>query len=216
MISNFINMAKLVKKKKKTMKTLVPQSSKKINSEVKRILDANMKSISLEQSDIPFITSFIKSLIREQGEDTGEALPSNTDLPESNPQGRNPADFTPERNAEDFGKNLGPDTEPETFDTTGVDPEVTTQNLDQIKTWAGKLDEFANFLNDPDKSTSLHRILADSDKPGSLLRGVTRKATDSITRIAGEIEKLKEVLNSFIITAPKKARDAAQTTGPLG
>ena len=209
-------MAKIVKKKKKIMKTLVPQSSKKVNSEVKRILDANMRSISLEQTDIPYITSFIKALIREQGEDTGEALPSNTDLPEANPQGRSPADFTPEKNAEDFGNNLGPDTEPKTFDTTGVDPEVTTQNLDQIKTWAGKLDEFANFLNDPDKSTSLHRILADSDKPGSLLRGVTRKATDSITRIAGEIEKLKEVLNSFIITAPKKQRDAAQTTGPLG
>jgi hypothetical protein len=209
-------MAKLVKKKKKIMKTLVPQSSKKVNSEVKRILDANMRSIELEESDIPYIKSFIRALIREQGEDTGEAIPSNTDLPEPSPEGKSPADFTPERNAEDFEKNLGPTTEPETFDTQGVDPEVTTQNLDQIKTWASKLDEFANFLNDPDKSTSLHRILADSDKPGSLLRGVTRKATDSITRIAGEIEKLKEVLNSFIITAPKKQRDAAQTTGPLG
>jgi hypothetical protein len=185
-------------------------------AEVKRILDANMRSIELEESDIPYIKSFIRALIREQGEDTGEAIPSNTDLPEPSPEGKSPADFTPERNAEDFEKNLGPTTEPETFDTQGVDPEVTTQNLDQIKTWASKLDEFANFLNDPDKSTSLHRILADSDKPGSLLRGVTRKATDSITRIAGEIEKLKEVLNSFIITAPKKQRDAAQTTGPLG
>ena len=92
-------MAKLVKKKKKIMKTLVPQSSKKVNSEVKRILDANMRSISLEQSDIPYITSFIKALIREQGEDTGEAIPSNTDLPEANPEGKSPADFTPERNA---------------------------------------------------------------------------------------------------------------------
>ena len=209
-------MAKLVKKKKKIMKTLVPQSSKKVNSEVKRILDANMRSISLEQSDIPYITSFIKALIREQGEDTGEAIPSNTDLPEANPEGKSPADFTPERNAEDFGKNMSPETAPETFDTEGIPAGVTQQSLEQIKTWASKLDEFANFLNDPDKSTSLHRILADSDKPGSLLRGVTRKATDSFTRIAGEIEKLKEVLNSFIITAPKKARDSAQTTGPLG
>lgn len=194
------------------MKTLVPQSSKQVNSDVKRILDANMRSISLEQSDIPYITSFIKALIREQGEDTGEAITSSaTDLPAPHP-----ADFTPERNAKDFRKNLGSDTQPETFDTVGIDPKTTTQNLEQIKTWASKLDEFANFLNDPDKSTSLHRILADSDKPGSLLRGVTRKATDSITRIAGEIEKLKEVLNSFIIMAPKKQRDAAQTTGPLG
>lgn len=210
-------MPKTVKSKKKTMKTLVPQSAKNTKSEVKRILDANMRSISLEQTDVPYITSFVKALLREQGEDRGEPIPSSvTDLPEADPQGKAPADFTPEKNAEDFEKNLGPETKPETFDTDGIPAGVTQQSLEQIKTWAGKLDEFANFLNDPDKGTSLHRILADSDKPGSLLRGVTRKATDSITRIAGEIEKLKEVLNSFIITAPKKQRDAAQTTGPLG
>jgi hypothetical protein len=39
---------------------------------------------------------------------------------------------------------------------------------------------------------------------------LTRKASDSITRIAGEVEKLKEVLNTFIITAPKKLRDSEQ------
>jgi hypothetical protein len=56
----------------------------------------------------------------------------------------------------------------------------------------------------------LHKVLADNDKAGSLLRGITRKASDSITRIAGEIEKLKEVLNSFVIMAPKRLRDQEQ------
>lgn len=58
------------------------------------------------------------------------------------------------------------------------------------------------FLNSPEQE-SLHKVLADNDRAGSLLRGITRKASDSITRIAGEIEKLKEILNTYINTAPK-------------
>lgn len=201
------------KKSMKSSKTLVPQSSPSVKKEIKRIIDANRKAIDISESDIPYISSFYASLLSEQGDDNGEAIVTGD---ASNPQGMAPADFTPERNAQDLEASHAPETQPETFETEGIPAEVTEQSLEQIRTWAEKLDEFANFLNDPDKSTSLHRILADSDKAGSLLRGVTRKATDSITRIAGEIEKLKEVLNSFIITAPKKQRDAAQTTGPLG
>ena len=65
------------------------------------------------------------------------------------------------------------------------------------------------FLNSPEEE-SLHKVLADNDRAGSLLRGITRKASDSITRIAGEIEKLKEILNTYINTAPKKLRDTEQ------
>jgi hypothetical protein len=67
-------------------------------------------------------------------------------------------------------------------------------------------------LNDPNSTESLHKILSDNDKAGSLLRGITRKTSDGITRVAGEIEKLKEVLNSFIILAPKKLRDTEQVS----
>jgi hypothetical protein len=204
-------MAKNVKKhkNKSSMKTLVPQSSEKVKKQIKNILDSNMKIMNLEKSDIPFITSFVKSLIKEQGEDKGEPIPS------AQTSGASPEEFTPEKNQKDFQNSLGQDTNPSNFETQGLSPEVTQQNIDQIKTWSDKLDEFANFLNDPDKATSLHRILADSDRPGSLLRGVTRKASDSITRIAGEVEKLKEVLNTFIITAPKKLRDSEQM-GKIG
>jgi predicted transcriptional regulator len=86
---------------------------------------------------------------------------------------------------------------------------MTTDTINSIRSWSSKLDDFASFLNDP-SSESLHKILADGDRAGSLLRGVTRKASDSITRIAGEEEKLKEILNTYIITAPKKLRDTEQ------
>lgn len=199
-----------MKKVKKTKKTLVPQSSKQVKKTIQSVLDNNMKQINLSESDIPFIKYFVSSLLQEQGEDKGEPIPTST-------QGATPDNFTPEKNKQDFEKSFeDKPSSPENFEVDGISSEVTKQNIDQIKTWADKLDEFANFLNDPDKGTSLHRILADSDRPGSLLRGVTRKATDSITRIAGEIEKLKEVLNSFIITAPKKLRDSQNSSGPLG
>jgi hypothetical protein len=99
--------------------------------------------------------------------------------------------------------------EKDSFDVEGLDPNISTESIRQIREWSSKLDDFAEFLNNPGEE-SLHKILADNDKPGSLLRGITRKASDSITRIAGEIEKLKEVLNSFIIMAPKKLRDSEQ------
>jgi len=86
---------------------------------------------------------------------------------------------------------------------------MTSDTINKIQEWSSKLNDFAEFLNDP-TTNSLHKILADGDRAGSLLRGVTRKASDSITRIAGEVEKLKEILNTYIITAPKKMRDTEQ------
>ena len=198
-------MSKKVKINKKNMKTLVPQISLKTKNQIKGVLDSNRRKMNLSESDIPFISSFVKSLLKEQGEDTSEPIPSN-DIETQSLQKSSDV-YSPEKNKQDFEKSLSQETDPSQFETQGLPPEVTQQNIEQIRTWSDKLDQFANFLNDPDKGTSLHRILADSDRPGSLLRGVTRKASDSITRIAGEIEKLKEVLNTFIITAPKKLRD---------
>jgi len=212
MISNFIIMSKKVKNNKRNMKTLVPQTSLNVKKQIKNVLDANRRKMDLNESDIPFISSFVKALLQEQGEDKGEPIPS-TNAPVTEPSETSDV-FSPEKNKEDFEKSLSQETDPSNFETEGLSPEITQQNITQIKTWADKLDEFANFLNDPDKGTSLHRILADSDRPGSLLRGVTRKASDSITRIAGEVEKLKEVLNTFIITAPKKLRDQDMQGAP--
>jgi hypothetical protein len=118
-------------------------------------------------------------------------------------------EFTPETNKKDFENSLEAETAPDQFDVEGNPAEMTSETINSIRSWSSKLDEFASFLNDP-SSESLHKILADGDRAGSLLRGVTRKASDSITRIAGEVEKLKEILNTYIITAPKKLRDTEQ------
>ena len=122
---------------------------------------------------------------------------------------KTPEDFNPETNKQDFNDALEPETSDKQFDVEGVNPAVTSQNIESVKGWSKKLEEFNLFLNNPD-SQNLHRILADSDRPGTLLRGITRKTSDSITRIAGEIAKLQETLNSYINMAPKKIRDSEQ------
>jgi len=187
------------KSKKKNMKT------KKAQSEVSRILKSNISRLDLnESSDIPFIKNFLYSLIKEQ-EDVQQELEPQKE--ESAP--KSPDEFTPEQNQKDLESSLDPNTDPSKFDVVGVAPELTVQNIEKVLEWSKKLDEFALFLNSPQEE-SLHKILADNDRAGSLLRGVTRKASDSITRITGEIEKLKAVLDTYVNTAPKKLRDTEQ------
>lgn len=200
-------MKKAKKVKKNMTKTTIPQVSKKAKSEVARILKSNKSRLDLEEeSSIPFVKSFLYSLIKEQEEEQ-------VDIKEienvSKEEVASPDEFTPEKNQEDFKNSLEPETDPDKFDVEGVSPEFAVQNVEKIAEWSKKLDEFAQFLNSPEED-SLHKILADNDRAGSLLRGITRKASDSITRIAGEIEKLKEILNTYINTAPKKLRDTEQ------
>lgn len=192
-----------MKSKKKENKKV---KFKKIEDEVKRILRANKDRLNLHEDINPFAARVLFSLIKEQEESTKDAKQP------VQPNVKKPDDFTPEANKEDFQKSLDPETASDEFDVEGVSADLTAETINTIKEWSKKLDDFAEFLNNPDQTTSegrpsLHKILSDGDRTGSLLRGVTRKASDSITRIAGEIEKLKEILNTYIITAPKKLRD---------
>lgn len=197
-------MKKTKKVKSKMKKTTVPQPSKQVENEVNRILTSNMSRLKLqEKTDIPFVKSFLYALVKEQEEIKAE------EIEEIGPDQKSPDDFTPEQNKADFQSSLEKDTDPSQFDVEGVSPQFTVQNVEKIAEWSKKLDDFAMFLNSPEED-SLHKILADNDRAGSLLRGITRKASDSITRIAGEIEKLKEILNTYINTAPKKLRDTEQ------
>jgi hypothetical protein len=172
----------------------------KNKKEVNRILKKNLKS-DLFESDNIFAKRFLVSLLEQQDEI----------VPAANVKAE-PDNFTPEQNKEDFEKSLQPETPQNEFDVEGISTQVHIENIKKIKDFSTKLDEFASFLNDPHSTESLHKILSDNDKPGSLLRGITRKTSDGITRVAGEIEKLKEVLNSFIILAPKKLRDTEQVS----
>lgn len=179
----------------------------KNKKEVNRILKKNIKSEMFESDNI-FAKRVLFSLLSEQ-EEAPKVAPEATPATDVKAE---PENFTPEQNQDDFEKSLEPETPQDQFDVEGVSTKVHIENIKKIKNFSDKLDEFASFLNDPNSTESLHKILSDNDKAGSLLRGITRKTSDGITRVAGEIEKLKEVLNSFIILAPKKLRDTEQVS----
>lgn len=194
-----------MKAKKKSPQTTVPTDCCCQKKEKNRVLKSNMEKPKLNLSSYePFAARFMVALLKEQ-----EQIEEIEDVAAPSEEPKSPEEFTPEKNQEDFQKSLEPETNPEQFDVEGAPTEMTTDTINAIRDWSSKLDDFASFLNDP-SSESLHKILADGDRAGSLLRGVTRKASDSITRIAGEVEKLKEILNTYIITAPKKLRDTEQ------
>jgi len=185
-------------------------NKKALKKELERILNSNKESVNQENYN-PFAARVLFSLINEQEDADNQASQANNI--------KTPDDFTPEKNKKDFQDSMEKTTDPSSFDVEGVSPNLTADVIKSIREWSTKLDEFAEFLNDPAQATSegkpsLHKILSDGDRSGSLLRGITRKASDSITRIAGEVEKLKEILNTYIITAPKKMRDTeGQTPG---
>ena len=174
----------------------------KTKDKVQNFIKRNKNSDLLESNSV-FAKHFLFSLLKEQEED--QLVPAGSAA--SNLEKKTPENFTPETNKQDFENSLEPSTDKEEFNVDGISTQVHIENIKKIKNFSDKLDEFASFLNDPNSVDSLHKILSDNDKPGSLLRGITRKTSDGITRVAGEIEKLKEVLNSFIILAPKKLRD---------
>lgn len=174
----------------------------KTKEKVKNFIKRNKNSDLLESNTV-FAKHFLFSLLKEQEED--QLVPVGADS--SAIDKKTPDKFTQQTDKQDFENSLDPSTDKEQFNVDGISTQVHIENIKKIKVFSDKLDDFASFLNDPNSVDSLHKILSDNDKPGSLLRGITRKTSDGITRVAGEIEKLKEVLNSFIILAPKKLRD---------
>ena len=187
---------------RKVKKKLQKKTLKHKKSSLNEAFDCFIKkNTNLTDVDVPFIRSFYNNLFKEQDEAETVELPDDVK--------KSPEEFDTQSTEKAYADSLEPDTNKDAFDVEGLNPDISTESIKKIKEWSSKLDEFAEFLNDPSEN-SLHRIIADNDKPGSLLRGITRKASDSITRIAGEIEKLKEVLNGFIIMAPKKLRDSEQ------
>jgi len=191
---------KKIKLSKKNPSTTIPAPCKCVKSEVTRILASNAGV--LDEGLVPFARSFHATLIKEAEEDI------NIDVKEPSEV----ENFTPEKNKEDFERSLEADTPKDNFDVEGLPASISSENIKKVDEWALKLGQFADFLNDPANTGSLHKILADADRSGSVLRGVTRKTSDAITRVAGEIKKIQEVLNSFIIMAPKKLRDTEQVS----
>ncbi len=176
-------------------KTFLKQRiQKKTDSLIKTSLKAPMSEGSLM-----FSRAFLGKLLKESGEMEEQPVASPID------------EFSPDKNKADFEASLDKGTDPGQFDVQGKDPVITGENLSVVKEFSEKIQEFVDFLNDYRSGNSLHQVLAANDVSGNPMKGVSRKISDSITRSASELSKISEVLNSFIILAPKKMKDVAAT-----
>lgn len=173
------------------MKTLAKLNKKGnlTSKEASRLVESIKNNIT-EEAAMPFMKSFLKNLVKEQEESEAMA----------------PNEFTPETDRENYENSLDPNTPKDQFDVEGIDPQALANAISSVSKWSSKLDEFVAFLNDTE-SQSLAKLLAAYDRPGSLVKGITRKTSDSITRVAGELAKLKQTLDGFVNLAPKKQRD---------
>ena len=155
----------------------------------------NQSNTPIQEGHMIFAKAFIRNLVQEAEELEGVSSVE---------------EFTPEKNKADFAAGLDQGTDPSGFDVEGKPPEATSDELNQVKTFSEKIGAFVDFLNDYKSGSSMHQILSDADHQGSLMRGISRKVSDAITRSSGELSKIQEILNSFIIQGPRKLKDLQQ------
>jgi hypothetical protein len=138
----------------------------------------------------PFVSAFYETLTEE-----AEPVPT--------------VEVDPEADKKAFDASLEPGTDGEKFETEGAMVGVQSSYVKKAKSWVGKLEEFSTWLNAID-GNSLNKQLNEVDRPGSLFRGISRKASDNLVKIAGEIARLKEIIEGYVLGAPKKQREQEQ------
>lgn len=104
-------------------------------------------------------------------------------------------------------QSLEPGTDPEAFSTPDS-PEygVVSQNLQMVKSWVDRVEEFKHFINGTD-GDSLNAQINKLDRSGSVFKGLVRSEENRIIRLAEDLAGLAEVFKAYMIGADKKVRD---------
>jgi hypothetical protein len=112
-----------------------------------------------------------------------------------------------------FKDSLDSNTDPEEFETE-PNPQIglSKKAISQGKEWIEILQGFREWINGMG-SESLNQELTDSDRDGSVFKGIVRSQARRITKIAEEVAALEEVLKGYLIQAPKKEREINKQLG---
>lgn len=78
--------------------------------------------------------------------------------------------------------------------------------IERVKAWKQKIEDFTNWLNDPEKS--LNKELDDLDSPNTPFEGISKDSSKRITKIAEELAGLKQVLNGIVFTSNQRKKEA--------
>lgn len=141
----------------------------------------------------PFEKHFRKSLISEAGVTPPPDAPADT------------GDANPDSAA--WQQSLEPGTDPEAFNAPD-NPEhaVVGQNLQAVKSWIARVEEFKHFINGTD-GDSINAQINKLDRSGSVFKGLVRSEENRIIRLAEDLAGLAEVFKAYMIGADKKVRD---------
>lgn len=110
---------------------------------------------------------------------------------------------------------LDADTDPKEFETP-ENPRIglSKKAIETGKEWIETLYGFREWINGL-SAESLNSELTNSDRDGSVFKGIVRSQSRRITKIAEELAALEEVLKGYIIQAPKKEREINKQLGGM-
>lgn len=70
--------------------------------------------------------------------------------------------------------------------------------------------DFANSMQNTE-SECLQKLVNDIDRQGSLFQGISRETSSRVIKIASDAKELATILEGFILNAPKRQRDIANS-----
>ncbi len=88
-----------------------------------------------------------------------------------------------------------------------IKPATDNGNLSKYIT---TLVKFANSMQNTE-TECLQKLVNDIDHPGSLFQGISREVSSSIIKIASDAKDIATVLEGFVLNAPKRQRDIANS-----
>jgi hypothetical protein len=101
---------------------------------------------------------------------------------------------------------------PDNYSVEPAPVTVSSGNINTVKEFVVKLEEYADSLNGVDNE-SLQKLVNDLDRKNSLFEGISRETSSDIIRLAELSVSLSEKLKGFIINSVKRSRDMASLQG---
>ena len=97
---------------------------------------------------------------------------------------------------------------PEDFSTEPTAPGFSQKYIERARTWTGKLEEFASWINGTEED-SLNKQFNDLDKEGTPFEGIS-KHSDKLTKIAADLSALSETIKGVILSADRKEQQSME------
>lgn len=100
-------------------------------------------------------------------------------------------------------------------DNYGVEPLPVSKPVSdngELAKYIITLNEFANSMQNTE-TECLQKLVNEVDRQGSLFMGISREVSTRVIKIASDAKELATILEGFILNAPKRQRDIANSLG---